>query len=141
MIARRDLLGGAMLGGWLGSRPAGAAEPGAPQSRDGVDVSGIVDRLERLRQTIEAQAHFTSIEPVRDRQKEHLKLQGKLPDFIEVGVDVWFDVYDWHVRNLLTPTFGRDAAGRYTITLMETVLIMRPDFPQARYIGPPYDSR
>ncbi len=139
MIARRELLSGTALGGLLGAGRAAEAGDGAPQDR--MDLSGVVKALEALRATLIDTRTFSEIADVRDRQKQYLRQAGKLPDFIEVGVDVWFDVYDWHVRNLQPATIGRDAVGRYTIGLMETVLIMRPDLPSARYIGVPYDNR
>ncbi len=74
MIARRELLGGTVLGGWLG-RGAGADAAGAPQDR--MDVSGIVDRLDELRKTIASSREFTEIAQVRARQKEYLKRRGR----------------------------------------------------------------
>lgn len=139
MIRRRELLGGTVLGGLLGGTPEANAAAGDPQDR--MDFSGVVRALDELRSTLRTNRDFPEIAQVRDAQKQFLRQQGKLPDFIEVGIDIWFDAYDWHIRNQLLPTLGRDAAGRYTIALMDTVLIMRPDFPQARYVGPPFDNR
>ena len=54
-----------------------------------------------------------------------LRTTGKFPDFIEVGIDVWQQVYDWHVRYQQPLTVGRNAEGRYTIMLMATMVVMR----------------
>jgi hypothetical protein len=136
MIARRELLSGAAFGGLLGGD---TAQAGAQQDR--VDLSGVVKAIDQLRATLVGERTFPEIADVRDRQKQYLRQQGKLPDFIEVGVDVWFDAYDWHVRTRQPPTVGRDPIGRYTLELMGSVLIMRPDLPSPRYIGAPYDNR
>ncbi len=142
MMARRQLLGGAVLGGWLGAealqaRPAAAAQLDDEARR----IEDIVGKLGALRDAMVSQSDFHEIAAVRDQQKQFLRAQGKFPDFIEVGTDVWFDVYDWHLRNRLVPTVGTDASGRYTITLLTTTVIMRPDMPQSRYVGLPYDAR
>jgi hypothetical protein len=139
MIARRELLSGSALGGWLGGARAAAGADPAPQDR--IDLGGVVKSLEALRGELAQIRNSPEIADVREQQKQFLRQAGKLPDFIEVGVDIWFDAYDWHVRNQLPPAVGRDAAGRYTISLLDTVLIMRADLPSARFIGVPYDNR
>jgi hypothetical protein len=50
-------------------------------------------------------------------------------------------VYDWHVRYRQPLNIGRNAEGRYTIVLMTTTVVMRPDLLAGSYIGAPYDSR
>ena len=42
-----------------------------------------------------------------------------------MGIDVWQQVYDWHVRYQQPLTLGRNAEGRYTIMLMATMVVMR----------------
>ena len=59
---------------------------------------------------------------------------------IDVGLDVWFAIHDWHVKHLQQPALGRDANGRYTISVMGTQLVMRPDLVPT-FISAPYDSR
>jgi hypothetical protein len=68
-------------------------------------------------------------------------LTGKFPDYIDVGIDVWQQVYDWHVRYRQPLNIGRNAEGRYTIVLMTTTVVMRADLNAGSYIGLPYDSR
>jgi hypothetical protein len=36
-------------------------------------------------------------------------------------------------------TLGRDAIGRYTILLMQTIVIVRPETKDS--VGPPYDAK
>ena len=36
---------------------------------------------------------------------------------------MWFAVHDWHVKHLQQPALGRDASGRYTISVMGTQLV------------------
>ena len=77
---------------------------------------------------------------IRDAQKTFLKVNGKLPDFIDVGIDPWFAAYDWHVRWQQPLVLGRDAAGRYTLALMQTLLVLHPESP-ATFMSLPYDGR
>ena len=101
----------------------------------------IVDALKDIRKAIEVpQGPFIEIAGVRQKQVDYLKATNKFPDYIDVGLDVWFAVHDWHVKHLQQPVLGRDSNGRYTITVMGTQLIMRPDLVPS-FISAPYDSR
>ena len=100
----------------------------------------IIDGLKDIRKTIDGQQNNAEIVGLRQRQMDFLRASGKFPDFIEAGSDVWFGVYDWHVRHLQPMTLGRDATGRYTIMLMSTTVILRPDSAPA-FVGNPYDNR
>ena len=43
--------------------------------------------------------------------KTFLRQAGKYPDYIEVGTDVWHQVYDWHVRYQQPMTVARSRGG------------------------------
>lgn len=137
MVPRRQV----MLGGVLGAVAAASAgaEPAAQRGGD-LDVSPIVQALDRIRNTIQNQHDFVEIGLVRDAQKTFLRVNGKLPDFIEVGSDVWFGAHDWHIRWQQPLNLGRDAAGRYTLLLFQTLLILRVEMP-GNYVGIPYDNK
>jgi len=101
----------------------------------------IIDALKDIRKAIEApQGAFVEILPIRQKQMDYLRATNKFPDYIDVGLDVWFAVHDWHVKHLQQPVLGRDSTGRYTITVMGTQLIMRPDLVPG-FISAPYDNR
>jgi hypothetical protein len=154
MLARRRMLGTTLFGGLLGSaipaslpaRSRTAAEAEAGPSEQGTQMSDsqvtkIVDALKEVSRAIEAPlGAFVEILPIRQKQMDFLRSTNKFPDFIDVGLDVWFAVHDWHVRHLQQPTLGRDANGRYTISVMGTQLVMRPDLVPT-FISAPYDSR
>jgi hypothetical protein len=63
-----------------------------------------------------------------------------MPDFLEVGANPWFALYDWHVRWQQELTVQRDGQGRYTILFMGTTVILRADSQDA-FVGMPYDVR
>jgi hypothetical protein len=100
----------------------------------------VAKAVRSIHDEINRQNSFWEITSVRDAMRTFLRTNGKFPDFIEVGTDIWQQVYDWHVRFQQPLAVGRTPEGRYTITLMATTLVMRPDLAQA-YVGPPYDNR
>jgi hypothetical protein len=155
MISRRTVLNGTALGSALAAlTPPVSAETGggealqAPLDRAADDIAKAVVRLrDDLTQAITAigtevkrQETFWEIEPVRAQIKAFLRQTGKYPDYIEVGTDVWHQVYDWHVRYQQPKTVARSSEGRYMILLYSTQVIMRTELAPS-YIGQAYDNR
>jgi hypothetical protein len=136
MIDRRQLLEGGLMGGVAGALAGGGAQRGG-DARDALDVAKAIDDL---REEVRRQRQFSEIETIREAQVTFLRGNGKLPDYIEVGVGLWFAAYDWHVRWQQPLTISRDAAGRTTLLLITTQLILRPD-AQGNFISLPYDVR
>jgi hypothetical protein len=145
MVHRRAVITGTVLGGALsaltGSAEAAGAQSGA-QNSDRSDrlMEDIARAVRSVRDQIERQDTFWEIAAVRDQLRTFLRANGKFPDFIEVGSDVWQQVYDWHVRFQQPIALGRTPEGRYTILLLATNVVMRPDMA-AGFIGVPLDSR
>jgi hypothetical protein len=134
MIGRREMIGSALLGSLVTDS---AAPAGQSSERNNDDI---VRAIRELRGAIEAQDSFAEIAPVRVKLFEFVRAQQKFPDFIDVGLDVWVAVHDWHVKHLQPLTIGRDGNGRYTISLLGTAVVLRPENVPA-FIGVPYDSR
>lgn len=141
MIARRRLLGTTLVGGLFGSLvPTASAAADQGTDRSDRQTQEIVDALKDIRKAIDAPRTFSEIAAIRQKQTDFLRQAGKFPDFIDLGVDVWFGVYDWHVKQRQPMMLGRDPTGRHTIMLLTTILIMRPDMlPNS--VGVPYDNR
>jgi hypothetical protein len=68
----------------------------------------------------------------------HIRSAGKFPDFLEIGVDVFYQVYDWHVRHNQQIQITRVAEQRFAIQWMFTQLILRWE-QDPKYIGVPFD--
>ena len=67
-------------------------------------------------------------------------VSGKFPEYCDIGLDVFFDVYDWHVRHQQQIQISRIADQRMAIQFMFTQLILRWENAE-NYIGPrPYRS-
>jgi len=113
--------------------PAAAAQRGNDQE--------LVDAVEELTQAVTAAvATSPELARIREQQRVFLKANQKYPDFMEVGLDVWESVYDWHVRHNLPIDARRSGDGRYMMSVMFTTLILRWE-QAANYIGYGFDSR
>ena len=146
MVHRRAVITGTVLGGAL-SALTESVEAAGPQSaaQDRLVQDRLLEEIARavrsVRDEIERQHAFGEIAAVREQLRTFLRANGKFPDFIEVGSDVWQQAYDWHVRFQQPIALGRTAAeGRYTILLLATNIVMRPDMVPG-FIGVPFDSR
>ena len=137
MIARRHMLGTTLLGGLFGASAPPADEVGQISERHAQDI---VDALKSIRSAIDASGSFSEISRLRQLQMDHLRSSGKFPDYIDAGSDVWFGVHDWHVKHLQPLNLGRDASGRYTILLMSTFIVLRPEILPT-FVGAPYDGK
>lgn len=144
MIDRRQLLAlGGMLGGLAApgndADNAGAAAAGVGEMTDKT-AQDMVTALRNITAAMYAAQSFDAVDPIRVRQNDYLKATNKFPDFIDVSVDVWTAVYDWHVRMQQPLVVGRDVNGRYTMVLGFTQLVLRPDVAP-KFISTPYDAR
>ena len=138
MIERRQLL---TMSGLLGAlAPGGDAEAAAGQQMSPQVTQDITNAIKDIRTAIAAEMSFAEIAPVRAKQLDYLKANGKFPDFIDVGSDIWYAVHDWHIRLQQALVFGRDAVGRYTLMLGFTALVLRPE-AVVTFISTPYDNR
>ena len=147
MIGRRNLVGGGALAGAAallavspGAAPAAAAQRDAPESNEALvravnDLKTVIER--GFERGLEVSPELSRI---REQQRIFLKSNQKYPDFIEVGINVWEDVYDWHVRHQQPLAISRTGEGRYVMTVMFTTLILRPE-QTGSYIGYGFDAR
>ena len=145
MMSRRSVLGAPAFGGLLASlAPAAAPVPAVPaaQAEQAMEAVGraVRELRDSLRDELRRQGTFWELTPIRDATKNFLRAAGKFPDFLEVGTEIWHQVYDWHVRYQQPLSVGRNAEGRYTLMFMGTTIIMRVEV-QPNFVGIPYDNR
>ena len=141
-MERRNLVGGGLLAG-LTSLLATESSEASALGGDGDDQMAAA--VSALRSTFEH--HFDvqlgpsrTIARIREQQRTFIRGSQKYPDFIEVGLEVWESVYDWHVRNRQPVTMARTADGRYTMLFLFTTLVLRPDL-DLNYVGYAYDAK
>ena len=137
MVERRNLVGGGLVAG-ITAMMAPGAEAAAQRGDNTEALSRAVDDL---RQTIQANYNnpWRVIAQVREQQRVWMRANFRYPDFIDIGIDVWEALYDWHVRFQQPLNVARQQDGRYVMTFMFTTFVMRPD-QLPNYIGPPYES-
>lgn len=139
-MRRRDILSTGLLSALMGASMAAAG--GAQPSGQGNEraLERVVEAITELKNELRDERQFPEIAPIRAAQKTYLRSNGKLPDFIDVGSDIWFQVYDWHVRWQHPLEQGRDVQGRLTMAMNGTQVVLRPD-ALGNFVGLPYDAR
>ena len=139
MVQRRDLVGGGLVAG-LASMMAPAAEADAA-----VDDEQSTTAINRLRETFERQfdqvysSRWRGVSRVREQQRTWLMSTRKYPDFIEIGIDVWDNLWDWHVVYQQPLSVTRVADGRYAMSFMFTTLLLRSD-QKPDFVGYAFDA-
>jgi hypothetical protein len=138
------MIGAGLMAG-LGAAGAGAAPAHEPQRRTGGSDDEIKDAIDDVNKALgELRAAGDpgtgAAAAVRQAQRQFLKGQHRFPEFIDVGIGVWEDVYDWHVRFQQPINISRQPDGRYALVFMQTLLVLRPEHAES-YIGAPYDRQ
>jgi hypothetical protein len=135
-MERRNLVGGGLL---ASAAALFSAAPSAAGQRD--DDEAVAAAIAGLQKTIERGLTVSpELARIRDQQRTFLKANQKFPDFIDIGIGVWENLYDWHVRHQQPLNVGRTADGRYVMTVMFTTLILRPE-QDNNYVGFGFDAR
>ena len=134
-MERRQLLSGGVVAGMgtaLGFQRSGSQQP---------DNEGVSTAIADLRQTID---HGLQVSPelarIREQQRVFLRANQKFPDYIEIGIGVWESICDWHVRHLLPIQVTRTPDGRYSMAVMLTNLVLRPEQAET-FVGFGFDLR
>lgn len=157
MLTRRALLRGGVLGGAVaGAAAGGRADASADAAGSEGSLGGPLQQssrssdtdektlkaIEEIRDLLNAAngGQVPELATIRQLQRDFLKGRGKFPDFIEIGVDIWDAVMNWHVRTRQAPLVTRMADGRYAVAVFQSNLILRHDVSN-NYIGQPYDSK
>ena len=139
MFTRREWIGA----GFTAAGAGGAEQPAAIDARR---LDEMITQFEaivaELRQANSGCSTGTcaTVGRIREAMSVFLRANAKFPDVLEVGPGVFYDVYDWHIRNRLPVSSARATDGRYALGFMFTRLLLRPD-AQPDYLGAPYDLR
>jgi hypothetical protein len=142
MVERRDLMMGSGLVAGLAALMTPAAAAAAPQDSD----QQVVQAVNRLTETVATELEtlrngpWRAVALVREQQRTWLRSTQKYPDFIEVGVEVWDGLHDWHVHYRQPINMARMTDGRYAMVFMFTSIILRPE-QAPMYVGLPYDGQ
>jgi hypothetical protein len=161
MLTRRELVTGTALTAIAtaaSSADSTARRPNAteidarpeasPQEVDNASLKIIASKTTEIDQTLDGLAGvvrsntlaFGYVPKLRDAYTLYWRTHGKFPEFCEVGTSVFYDIYDWHIKNRLPVPVSRFADGRISITFMYTQLLVRID-QAAEYVGIPFDRQ
>ena len=143
MISRRELLSAGMAGTFTPSTEAGTAP--AAQSQGEVEaLREIARNLQGVDRTV-AQAWLSNsvafgiVGRLRDVYEAYFRTNHRFPDFVDIGIGVFMEVYDWHIKNGQPLTITRGPDSRYWLQFMFTTLILRGEH-ERNHIGIPYDK-
>ena len=140
-MKRRQLVSGGLLAGLAGAFGFPAPAAAAPQRRDEAGDDRTAAAVDELRQVFDRSLQVSpELARIREQQRIFMRANQKFPDYMEVGIGVWENVYDWHVRHQRPVTISRTTEGRYTMALMETLLLLRPEQAET-FVGFGFDAR
>jgi hypothetical protein len=138
MVNRRSLINGTLFSGLATLAPDAQSRGGAQTTADEAAVAKAIDDLNStVRRAVETSPELARI---RDQQRTFLKANQKFPDFIEIGIGVWENVVDWHIRHQQPLSVSRSGEGRYIMAVAFTTLVLRPELSE-NYVGIGMDSR
>jgi hypothetical protein len=120
----------------------GPAAGGVQRDQDERDTAAVLKQILaeiQRQQSVCTTAGCPTLERVRDALRVFIKSNSRYPDYLDVGLDVWEDVYDWHVRYRQPLNVARLPDGRYGMAFMFSTLVLRHEMAP-NYIGPGYDK-
>ena len=150
MISRREVVTAGVLGTLAGSRADLSADARLEEAKVAAaqDDAGIIralnqidQELERLNGVVDSTSRVTTgsyLGEIRARFTTHLRAAGRFPEFMEIGVDPFYEVYDWHVRHQQQIQITRISEQRFAIQWMFTQLILRYE-QDPKHLGIPFD--
>lgn len=143
MLSRRELISAGVAGGLASAPSLADAHTPVEQEADRAGQREIAKAVSGLEGVLR-DAHLTSslahgfVGKLRADMETFLRANAKFPDYFDVGIGVFLDLYDWHVKNRQPLTVTRTADGRYAMQFMFSTLILRPEQDRS-YVGIPYD--
>jgi hypothetical protein len=143
MVSRRELITAGVAGS-LAASPLGTAPTAEEQQADREGQREIARTISGVEQVLRNAFHSPSlsygvIELLRKEMVQFFRASSKFPEFIDIGLSVFMDVYDWHVKNRQQLVVTRGIDGRYNMQFMFTTLVLRGE-QDPRFIGIPYDK-
>lgn len=126
-----------MFGFAAGAAGAGSAEAAQrssssmPTDTDRQTVDVLKDIAGQLRSQIDPPILTT----IRDAQHSFLRANQRYPEYIEVGVGVWDQLYDWHVHTGQQLQIARLTDGRYGMATLMSIMVLHVG-AQPGYVGP-----
>lgn len=148
MMNRRDMLAAGLLGA-VAPGTAAAGDSGAGETQEPGDIivregfKALDTSIDEFKSTVDSGLRGNSMNSggvalVKNELMRYLKTSGKFPEYCDVGVSIFFDVYDWHIRHQQQIQITRLADQRLQIQFMFTQLILRWENAE-NYVSQAYD--
>jgi hypothetical protein len=143
MISRREVV----TAGMLGTLATGNAGEAAAQSDAQVmqqALNRVVDSLDEIKASLDAGLRgntmsYGSLGQIKGKLETWVRTTGKFPEFWDVGISVFLEIYDWHIREKQPIQISRIAEQRMAIQWLFTQYVLRWE-NDPNYIGQqPYD--
>ena len=144
MLSRRELISAGVAGSLAGS-PSGALPAAAEEQqadRDGQrEIARSIGSVEQVLRNayLSSSLSHGHVTKLRGQMEQFFRANFKFPDFINIGLTVFMDVYDWHVKHGQQLIVTRGIDGRYNMQFMFTTLVLRGE-QDGNYVGIPYDK-
>jgi hypothetical protein len=144
MVARRKMIAGGLFAGLVGavmapSVNADAAANAPPAADENTALlQKIYDELQLHRPTCGTVPCF-SLSVIRRQQHNFLKANARYPEFIDVGLGPWEELYDWQIKYQVPVKIGLRPDGFYSMPFHLTTIVLKPNM-QPDYVGPGYDG-
>ena len=138
---RRDMLAAGLMGGLAPSGGGEVQNQSELIMREGFKT--IDDSVDEFKVSVEQgmrgnSMNFGGVGVVKAEIMRWVKASGRFPEYCDIGVAVFFDIYDWHVRNQQQIQITRLSDQRLTIQFMFTQLVLRWENAES-YVGSAYD--
>ena len=118
MLSRRELIA------------AGAAVPlaagNAAAAQNERDLKELRQEVGEIRSILTANPVSTAtVKGLRDRQRQFYRVNQRFPECIDVGIGIWEQMQDWHIRNLRPLNIVRGGDGLWQMDFIMTVLVLK----------------
>jgi hypothetical protein len=144
MVARRKMIAGSLIAGLVG-----AVIPTSGDANTAANAPAAADENTPIFQKIleELQYHrpscgiesCPSLDAIRRQQHTFLKAQGRYPEFIDVGLGPWEELYAWHIKYQVPVKISLRPDGYYGLPFYLTTIVLKPNM-QTDYVGSAYDG-
>jgi len=143
MISRREVVTGGVLGTLATGGSAAAAELQQEVQALRAGFDSLASTLNDIKTSLDEglrgnSMNYAGVGAVKTKIEQYTKVTGRFPDYCDIGLSVFYDVYGWHVRHAQQINVSRIGEQRMALQFMFTQLVLRIE-NDANYIGTPYD--
>ncbi|HWI20028.1 MAG TPA: hypothetical protein VNT81_19885 [Vicinamibacterales bacterium] len=142
MISRREVVTAGVLGTLATGTKVEAAELVQEAEALRAGFKSLENRFSELQGAVEQglrgnSMNYGGVGQVKAVIEKYSRASGKFPDYCDIGLSIFYDVYDWHVRNQQQISMQR-VSERIAIQFMFTQLIVRFE-ADSNFVGTPFD--